>query len=272
MEKNSNPRKGAGGPRTRAGKNRSSRNAVKDGLFAKLVVEQDEAYKSACEIVCDECGAEGVVEGMLGHQIWQLLCERQCIDAFAREQWLGVDAELALQEAIENGSSTNVQGDTPGERQEPEYVRWIRPALRAKSLSAIKHAIQHRGLLPQKDLEILNKLYGRKPTVGGRLVVSLYATWEEQCQMETDASALEHAKTWITERILHAIESEIAFQEGTCTMLQNWKMESLPKTFMPSEERQQKIARSRVQNERSLKRALESLAILKAMKRLKQST
>ena len=86
--------------------------------------------------------------------------------------------------------------------------------------------------------------------------------------MELDAEMLEFDQEWVTEQILHFLDSEILFQKEFCSMLQDLQHSARPKAFIPSDVIQEKIARARANNDRSQKRILESLETAKRLKRL----
>jgi len=175
-------------------------------------------------------------------------------------------AQLVVNKAaFHNGSRPNGEGSgAEGAVSEPVCV----PADRPAQLSEIKTNIQRRGLDAEQDLKELHRIYGETPTEVGLFVAALYHKWEERSHLELDAEMLKFDQEWVTEQILHFLDSEILFQKEFCSMLQDLQHSARPKAFIPSDVIQEKIARARANNDRSQKRILESLSTAERLKRL----
>lgn len=162
------PRK-AGGPTSKKGKEKSRRNAVKHGIFAKVVLLENEPpaqFDALLQGFRTDLQPEGTLEGMLVEKLaalmWRyrrmLIAERAEIRIEQRDSSPKAERERLQKEetlALETAAEFSSQG-LLGDFQNPFGV-----ASSLEQLKTLKRLIAIRGFKPDEDLRLITKVFGQ---------------------------------------------------------------------------------------------------------------
>jgi hypothetical protein len=156
------------GPTSTVGKERSKRNAVKHGIFAKVVVLENEPleqFDSLLRGFRNDLQPKGSVEEILVEKLasltWRyrrmLVAERAEIRAEQYSGWrLAAAKERDREEALL--LATSEVGPTLG-----LLARWENPLVRSRCIALLKtlyKLMEQRGFDPDADLRIISKCWG----------------------------------------------------------------------------------------------------------------
>jgi hypothetical protein len=178
----------ATGPRTKQGKQTSSRNATKHGLFSKVIVLKGESraeYEAVLAGLRETLQPEGTLE--------ELLVEKLATLAWRQRR-------LLLAESAEIRKNTEfVESDQRNQEREAAQSLWSISALLCgrglignthnryvleqclQGLADLRKGVEEVGFRPDQDTLILQKLYGDRDV--GRLRPDLYDSYETWLQI-----------------------------------------------------------------------------------------
>jgi hypothetical protein len=159
------PRRG-GGPRTAIGKERSKRNAVKYGIFAKEVLlpnEQKTEFGALLEGLRNDRLPQGTLENLLVEKLASLF--------WRYKRMLGAErGEIQLEETMHSLDEDTRECREAAELLDSEEGRTAPLILRhdnrvvvarcVEMLRALKDMVEVRGSEPKFDLDILKRVYG----------------------------------------------------------------------------------------------------------------
>jgi hypothetical protein len=262
MAKTSRSRSGATGPRTPAGKMRSSQNSRKHGIFSKVSSEQQENLEILCDSVCEEMQAQGLVEQQICRQIGQNLAERERIEIFS----------LRGAKPIIFGPLTNVDEILKREsgwfrprapQGTPEgYQCRMRPNLCYLWLTMLKCEIENRGLDLEGDMAMLRRIYGDEPTPIIETIAVYYARVVGAAVQAAETLSKEDTKL-----VLDQLEREIDIQRMRSKLeLASQAEDSMEPLAFPPDLIMDRILRYRAANGREFGRLLASYETLRRLK------
>jgi hypothetical protein len=195
--------KKATGPRSGVGKERSSRNSIKHGIFAGTLVLKGESlakYHSLLAELFEDIQPVGILERLLVEEIavnrWRL---RRCIQAERAE--IQRTSDFQDVEELESPSLSLLasRGDDTGLIEKIADPKVCDYCLRL--LRNLRKRMEYDGFAEERDTSILRKVYG-----GSSRVFDTYARWlnptpEEKLQRERCASCKRD--------LLYAIDEDI---------------------------------------------------------------
>jgi hypothetical protein len=138
-------------------------------------------------------------------------------------------------------------------------------------LAALKSKIEKRGLLPENDLESLNRVYGNQPTEYGAMMVNTYNEVMQmdhvQCTEDDKARKSKHAE--YQQKILEALDTEIHRQRDRSKLKTDLADMECPTNFPvpPPVPILDLILRYSSTNVRELKHLLGALERIRGLKR-----
>jgi hypothetical protein len=191
------PKRGSTGPRSEAGKRRSSRNAFKHGIFAKAVVipgESSAKYRSLLENLRDERQPEGPTEEflteMIANIIWRL---RRLYTAESAEIRRGREFIEWDERNRQTGEAEEI-GTKSGEvdllNPEPGLIWNVgNPVIVGRCLELLlelQHEIKAGGFEHKRDTAFLKKIYGTNNHLRKTLYQS-YFEWAETSKLKKES-------------------------------------------------------------------------------------
>jgi hypothetical protein len=262
------PAKGSGGPRTKRGKNRSSRNAVKHGIFSAVVLpeESPKMYRDILHAFCDYIKpndrAEEILVDKLAANIWR---SKRLILAESAEVYY--TSGLARMETALAGSSDLKNREFNGrmladDAHSDSLERAIELMRRLRSL------IQERGFDIDADVAFLFQIYG--PVSDKHLPTDVqltYAHWRKYSKVKEangqpeDGNSLEEAK----KNAIDMIDSQIRWAEKRRECLKPFEDFRAIWSF-PSEIGLEKIMRYESHLGREFDRTLQQIEHLRRIK------
>jgi len=176
------PMRRATGPRTELGKQRTSRNATKYGIFSKVAVLEGESrseYQSLLEGLRESLQPQGKLEELLVEKLTTIVWrQRRLIMAEAAEirkgtEFLEWDQRNQQQKEAEDIASSSVleyNGGLIRKMQNPVVLKRC-----LELLAELRQEIENEGFNPEDDTPILEKIYGGRD--GHALRETLYETY-----------------------------------------------------------------------------------------------
>ena len=278
------PKWGATGPRTEAGKQRASRNAIKHAIFSEVTVlpgESAEKYGSLLEELRDTLQPEGGLEELLVEKLasvaWRhrrlLLAEGAEIRR--GQKFLESDREFQQRKEAEAIGTLTVF-EQLGEDAGPGLIWEIQnPAVLERCLELLlelRRQIKERGLDSSEDTSILNRIYGSNKHLRETLRES-YDMWSETAQASDEERQTHNYATpeQCTRNILSEIQTEIcrlrAYQKKSASIeSERMKLEIL-RCNIPEPERLDRLLRYEASLERAFDRTLNQLERMQRLRR-----
>ncbi len=176
-------RRRAAGPRTELGKQRSSRNATKYGIFSEVVVLKGESragYQSLLKGLWEAFQPEGRLEEVLVEKLAMILWRhRRLFVAEGAEirkniEFLEWDQRNQQQEEAEEIGSSSIldyNGGLIRKIQNPDVLERC-----LELLAELRQGIEIEGFDPERDTPILERIYGESDK--NRLRKTLYEAYE----------------------------------------------------------------------------------------------
>jgi hypothetical protein len=272
----------ATGPRTPAGKTKSSRNATKHGIFSSVTLlkgESRQEYSALREGLQDALLPQGQLEELLVEKLasisWR---QRRLLTAEGAEIQRGTDFLEWDQCRKEEEEAQDVPDSSPSEilekidglicKRDNTYVlsRCI------ELLLELRQDIERDGINRERDEAILDEIYGDKKRLDETLRES-YSMWvekaevsEEEQQREVSATA-EQCKEHILSEIRKEISRLKAFQkERTAVESKRTELEIL-RRVVPDSPHLDRLMRYEASLERSFDRTLGQLERIQRIRR-----
>jgi hypothetical protein len=203
---------GPTGPRTPRGKARSSRNAVKHGLFSERVspAEENEAVRLHRAIRKD-LHLEGFENEFFGTDLVLTALKKTRLDKYVSNEYRKANME-ALRDGIEKFElrwSLKKDSSSSTNRVHPDICILL--------LRKIETNIKRRGLNPQEDLPILYSLFSRgdgKLTLHGLSILLLYEPMK-RAGTKTDGQSTDPIGGELQSRILEGIGDAIEVEQDS---------------------------------------------------------
>lgn len=180
------------GPRTEFGKRRSSGNAIKHGLFARVTVLKGESLAEFQLLHSRLCDAQRPVGGLE-----ELLVEKLASEFWRHGRLLGaeggeirkkIEALESCQRIAEERKATEIDpaflGD-PGpliERIEQADVC----AYCKELLTELAQGIETNGFNKQRDVSVLDKIYGKREALSEETLVDVYVCWSTTAELSDE--------------------------------------------------------------------------------------
>ncbi len=271
------------GPRTPQGKENSKYNALKHGIFSKVVLLKDEPraeYRALLKGLREHFQPVGTPEEVLVEKLAMFLWRHRRLVATERAeiqkstQFIEWDRQNRQQEEAEEIASS------PLSEMLEDNSGWIRKIQNPdvlerclELLAELRQGIEIHGFEPERDTSILGKIYGRGGGIHLReTLYDAYETWhgtsnasEEERQREGYASP-EQCK----ENILREIDNEIRYlkryqRAQTSIDAERAELESL-RRLVPESPALDRILRYEASLERAFDRTLNRLERLQRMR------
>jgi hypothetical protein len=212
MGKSSKLGPGPTGPRTPKGKARSSRNAVKHGLFSERVspAEENEAARLHRALRKD-LHLQGFEDEFFGTDLVLTALKKTRLDKYVSNEYRKANMQ-ALQDGVEKFELRwSLKKDSPSSANR------VHPDICIPLLRKIETNIKRRGLNPQEDLPILYSLFSRgdgKLTLHGLSIILLYEPMK-RAGTKTDGQSTDPRGGELQRRILERIGEAIAVEQDS---------------------------------------------------------
>jgi hypothetical protein len=191
------PKRGSTGPRSEAGKQRSSRNAFKHGIFANVVVvpgESSARYRSLLENLRDERQPEGLTEEFLTEIIanimWRLRRLYTAESAEIRQGREFIEWDERNRQTGEAEEIGTKSGEVDLLDTEPGLIWNVRnPVIVGRCLELLlelQHEIKAGGFEHKRDTAFLKKIYGTNNHLRKTLYQS-YFEWAETSKLKKES-------------------------------------------------------------------------------------
>jgi hypothetical protein len=206
----------ASGPRTARGKQRSKYNAVKHGIFAKVVLpgESRPEYESLVKDLLEDLSPHGRLEEILVEKIAMLFwCLRRLIEAMNAETQRRTEfLEWDEEENRKFPSLEELHVLEVGPTQLIDHIK-EHPKILERCLSllfALKARLLIRGFNKEFSIEVLTTIYGINSPI--RTLLDSYSVWYPTSQVsEEERQRMGYASPAVCkERFLEDIDDEIA--------------------------------------------------------------
>ena len=212
MGKSSKLGPGPTGPRTPKGKARSSRNAVKHGLFSERVspAEENEAVRLHRTLRKD-LHLQGFEDEFFGTDFVLTALKKTRLDKYVSQEYRKADMQ-ALRDGVEK-----FQLRWSLKKDSPSSASRVHPDICILLLRKIETNIKRRGLNPQEDLPVLYSLFSRgdgKLTLHGLSIILLYEPMKG-AGTKTDGQSTDPRGGELQSRILEGIGEAIAVEEDS---------------------------------------------------------
>jgi hypothetical protein len=204
MVKSSKSGLGSTGPRTPQGKARSSRNAVKHGLFSERVspAEEKEAERLHRDLRKD-LHLRGLEDEIFGSNMVLTMLRQRRLDKYTSDEFRKAD----LQAFRDGFKKFELRWYLP-DRVHPDFCVLF--------LEKVKTNIEKRGLNPQIDVPILRSLFSRdgdKLTFLGKSIIALYEMMND-AGSKADGQSADRNYVELQSRILEGIREAIESERG----------------------------------------------------------
>lgn len=263
---------GPTGPRTKRGKMKSSRNALKHGIFAKVVLqgsalrESEEDYKNLLESFRESLQPEGGLEEFLVEKLAQIawrkarLVRTEAAIIMKQTEFLRENREARLKKSSE-GYDLDLAILAGGIARHRDNPYLLNKAVRM--LETLKVVIQDRGFEPQTDEGLLKALYGQQ---GGR--DGLFLSYRIYCDQHQETSD-DAARRKNQQVFLKSLETEIQQLEGAMVELEAREEKELPlveeSLSIPKEKELDRLLRYETRLDGTFDRTLQQLERLQRM-------
>ena len=149
------------------GKQRSSQNSLKHGIFAKKIPSEMEKHDLIWQTVSGTLRSGNPLEEAICAQIAHNLAQRAAIDRFAMREKEKANAALfrEYQEAKRKGNTKLISSQPANDSSDQLPRIWCRT-----QLAELKQDIVERGVFSEQDLEKVRLIYGNKPTMLARTI------------------------------------------------------------------------------------------------------
>jgi len=203
---------GPTGPRTPKGKARSSRNAVKHGLFSERVspAEENEAVRLHRALRKD-LNLQGFEDEFFGADLVLTALKKTRLDKYVSQEYRKADMQ-ALRDGVEKFELRWYL-----KKDSPSSANLVHPDICILLLRKIETNIKRRGLNPQEDLPILYSLFSRgdgKLTLHGLSIILLYEPMK-RAGTKTDGQSTDPRGGELQSRILEGIGEAIAVEQDS---------------------------------------------------------
>jgi len=268
----------ATGPRTRQGKERSKRNALKHGVFAKDVVlpdESDAQFHALLDGLRNDFQPEGTVEDVLVEKLAALFWRsRRLIIAESAEIQKGVkflvwDREQRYQEnaRLSSGLANYVGGITRGVDNPVFLQRSL------DLLEKLRTGIEENGFNQEKDMRILTELYGSNSDRWAETPLYLYVNFSyaaglpEDVRQQKGLASSEEYRNLFLGRLCDEYERLDRYKRARArTESSRMKLEALSKNI-PDAPCLDRLLRYEAAISREIERTLSQLERLQRMRR-----
>jgi hypothetical protein len=273
----------AGGPRSRAGKRQSSRNAIKHGVFSEVLVlpgESGKEYRSLIRNLCETLQPEGGLEKLLVEKLAALAWRyRRLLIAEGAETRHGADfwewdkQNRERKESANRACTVDIEHllePDPGmisRIEDPETLTGCLELLRD-----LRQEIESCGLDSERNEAVMQKIYG-PPTEAGKTLFNTYLVWLETSSASEEERTRERYATpeECKDNILSAIDKEIQrlrkYQRRHASVeSQRAELEALRRTI-PESERLDRLLRYEASLERAFDRTLSQLERVQRLRR-----
>jgi hypothetical protein len=235
------------GPRTAAGKERSKRNAIKHGIFAKAALLKTESRSEFASILIglrDDLQPKGMLEHVLVEKLaTNLWRQRRVLISVAAEIQKGVHLlewdKVKLQ--VEEAQDASYEPLEFGSKDLGLMGRIANPLFLDRCLYLLKNLadeIERRGF--ESDTDILFKIYGGATRMLGTLVDS-YREWSytaecpDQERVQNGYASVEQCKTNLLTALKEEIERLSQYSERRASIeFERTRLESLRKNVPDS--------------------------------------
>jgi hypothetical protein len=211
MRKSSKPGPGATGPRTSQGKAKSSRNAIKHGLYSERVLpaEENEAVRLH-QALRKDLHLQGFEDEFFGNDLVLTLLKKRRLDKYSCHE----SRRAKIQAFREQVRRFELRWYS--ERDSSSSPNRLHPDLCVVLLEKIKANIEKRGLNSQEDLPILYSLFSHgdsKLPFVGQSVILLYEMVKLP-GVESDGQSANPVCGELRARILNLLELAIENEQG----------------------------------------------------------
>jgi len=211
MRKSSKPGPGPTGPRTSQGKAKSSRNAIKHGLYSERVSpsEEDEAARLHRALRKD-LHLQGFEDEFFGSDLVLTMLKKRRLDKYTCHESRKAKMQ-AFCEKVRNFELRHYP-----ERDSSSSRNRLHPDLCVVFLKKIKTNIERRGLNSQEDLPILYSLFSRgesKLSFLGQSIILLYEMMKPP-RNKSDGQSTNPDCDELQTRILKGLELAIENEQG----------------------------------------------------------
>ena len=262
------PARGSGGPRTKRGKKKSSRNAIKHAIFSDVVLldESPKMYRDIFQALCDYFDPNDRVEQILVEKLaanlwrYKRLILTETVDVAYTSKRAQMEMMLAgSQDLRKRENNGRMMAD---DAHSDSLERAIELAQKLRDL------IRERGFDIDADVVTLFKLYG--PTVDAHLPVDtelIYGYWQKYSKVKTenkqlkDRIPLEEAK----KQAIDMLDAQIKWAESRRECLKPYEDMRAVLSF-PSEVAQEKIMRYEAHLGREFDRTLQQIERLRRIR------
>lgn len=267
--------RGATGPRTKRGKMKSRYNAVKHGIFAKVVLggralaESKADYVTLLESLHESVEPVGGLEELLVENLAQIAWRKARVvraeaAAIAKQtEFFRVDREAHLKEVSEGSMLALAQISGMARKRDNPYLL----SKSIQRLEILGNVISDRGFEPKTDEGILQTLYGESGKADG-----LYLTYRVCAESAATAAQKEEGSAIEAEkkRIVQAIDHEINYLEGHIGDLEARETQELPlkeeRLAIPKEKELERLMRYEAHLDRAFDRTLGQLERFQRMR------
>jgi hypothetical protein len=263
IKKSFKSRTGPTGPRTAAGKAKSSQNATKHRLFTvRLSNEEDETMATLADQINCEFKLRGALECEIGYELTRNRLETQRINRSSDQEFQKAEilAEVNLEQFDERHTPL-FRCASPTAQSQENYRSRLRPKYCVLFLMDLKKRIEKRGPCPDEDLGFLYFIYGHELTSPGEAIVRYYTVTKSN-------GAVEPAHAPDQTLIVKAVEREIEAQNVRAQLedVEN-QLESVPGLLsLPIESVMDRIQKYRTANARAFGRLLGNLETVRRLK------
>lgn len=265
------------GPRTKRGKEKSRYNALKHGIFARVVLrgstlreskaEYDGLLASLWDSLQPVGGAEELLVEKLASLAWRMARAVRAESAIITKQTEYLWADLYAKEKEAARRAAQFAALSSGIASSHRNLSLMVKAV--DLLELLRGAVEERGFDPEVDERILQILFGESEKTEG--LYSVYRMCAEEPdappkELATDESALGERK----KRFLKAAGMELTRLEGECRELEERNERELPwieeSLAIPKEEELERILRYEARLEASFDRTLHQLERLQRLR------
>jgi hypothetical protein len=213
MGKSSKLGPGPTGPRTPPGKERSSRNSIKHGLYCGRVLlgEEQEAARLH-RVLRKQLHLDGVEDEYFGSNMVLDELQKTRLDKYTCEEQRKADIQAARDEVSRLELRWCLKRDSLSAHTRPH------PEICVIFLEKIKADIEERGLNPEEDLPILYRVFSRGDGKVSCLGTSIILPYEVLKHTKAEGQSANSSAERQT-RVLKGIEDAIKFEQS----LANWE-------------------------------------------------
>jgi hypothetical protein len=286
----------ATGPRSRGGKERSSRNGIKHGIFSEVVVlpgESRDRYQLLLKELQEELQPDGRLEELLVEKLAVLAWRhRRLLIAEGAEIRASTEFRKWDEEACERNKAQAIDerllGESRGLMSEIEDPEVFEHCL--ELLATFRQQIENDGFSKQRDIAILNEIYGTpdeeedeeeyEEEIAGTFH-DVYLTWQRTAAIAEGERRRTGCATpdQCRGRVLYAIECEVKRLESIrrCRELsksiQSRRTElEIQKGSVPETKELERLLRCEASLERAFDRALNQLDRIQRQRRGQPAT